>query len=47
MFTAIQTISTLPHNFTSVNYAAELVFHPISYKFLYASNRGHYSIVVF
>ena len=43
----IQTISTLPKNFTSVNYGAELLLHPISGKFLYASNRGHESIVVF
>ncbi|CAF4680871.1 unnamed protein product [Rotaria sp. Silwood1] len=44
---AIQTISTLPQNFTSINYAAELLVHPVSNKFLYASNRGHDSIVVF
>lgn len=44
---AIQTISTLPDNFTSVNYAAELRIHPTLHKFLYASNRGHDSIVVF
>ncbi|CAF4352929.1 unnamed protein product, partial [Adineta steineri] len=44
---AIQTISTLPPNFTSINYAAELLLHPVSGKFLYASNRGHDSIAVF
>ncbi|CAF3436670.1 unnamed protein product [Rotaria socialis] len=43
----IQKISTIPENFTSTNYAAELIIHPILDKFLYASNRGHDSIVVF
>ncbi|CAF4802799.1 unnamed protein product, partial [Rotaria magnacalcarata] len=43
----IQKISTIPENFTSTNYAAELIIHPILHKFLYASNRGHDSIVVF
>ncbi|CAF1966107.1 unnamed protein product [Rotaria magnacalcarata] len=43
----IQKISTIPENFTSTNYAAELIIHPLLHKFLYASNRGHDSIVVF
>ena len=44
---AIQTISTLPTDFRLVNYGAELRLHPVSGRFLYASNRGHDSIVVF
>jgi 6-phosphogluconolactonase len=44
---AIQTISTLPTDFKSVNYGAELHLHPTSGRFLYASNRGHDSIAVF
>ena len=43
----IQIISTLPANFTSTNTAAEVLLHPISQKYLYASNRGHDSIAVF
>lgn len=45
--TLIQIISTLPKNFTSPNTGAELIFHPKTEKFLYASNRGHDSIAVF
>ena len=44
---AIQTISTVPNNFSAINYGAELLLHPISGRFLYASNRGHDSIVTF
>jgi len=43
---SLQTISTLPHNFTARNDDAEIELHP-SGKFLYASNRGHDSIAVF
>jgi 6-phosphogluconolactonase len=43
----IQIISTLPTNFTSTNTGAELLLHPITEKYLYASNRGHDSIAVF
>ncbi|CAF0982683.1 unnamed protein product [Adineta ricciae] len=43
----IQIISTLPSDFTSPSYVAELLLHPISEKFLYISNRGHDSIAVF
>lgn len=43
----IQKVSTIPKNFSTTNYAAELLIHPVSQKFLYASNRGHDSIVVF
>jgi 6-phosphogluconolactonase len=43
----LQTISTLPKNFSGDNTAAEIEIHP-SGKFLYASNRGDdNSIVVF
>jgi 6-phosphogluconolactonase len=43
----VQTISILPSNFTSKNTGAELLLHPTSGKFLYASNRGHDSLAVF
>ena len=43
---AVQTISTLPKNFSGNNTDAEIVLHP-SGKFIYASNRGHDSIAVF
>jgi 6-phosphogluconolactonase len=43
---ALQTISTLPKDFTGKKSAAEIQIHP-SGKFLYASNRGHDSIAVF
>lgn len=42
----LQTISTLPKDFSGQNDAAEIEVHP-SGKFLYASNRGHDSIAVF
>jgi 6-phosphogluconolactonase len=42
----LQSISTLPKDFTKENTAAEIEVHP-SGKFLYASNRGHDSIAVF
>lgn len=42
----LQTISTLPKEFTGENTDAEIAVHP-SGKFLYASNRGHDSIAVF
>jgi 6-phosphogluconolactonase len=43
----IQTVSSLPANFTGKNNAAEIVLHP-SGRFLYASNRGDdNSIAVF
>jgi len=42
----LQTISTLPKDFSGTNNAAELEVHPNG-KFLYASNRGHDSIAVF
>ena len=42
----LQTISTLPKNFTGRNDDAEIRVHPTG-KFLYASNRGEDSIVVY
>jgi len=42
----IQTISTLPSKFVGESTAAEVVLHP-SGKFLYGSNRGDDSVVVF
>jgi len=45
--TPLQTVSSLPANFTGKNGAAEIALHP-SGKFLYASNRGDdNSIAVF
>ena len=44
--TEFQTISTLPERFTNTNTCAELEIHPNG-RFLYGSNRGHDSIVVF
>ncbi len=42
----IQTVPTLPADFTGTSYCADIHVHP-SGKFLYGSNRGHDSIVVF
>lgn len=42
----LQTISSLPKDFSGHDDAAEIKVHP-SGKFLYASNRGHDSIAVF
>ena len=44
--TAIQTVTTLPKEFRGFNACAEIRVHP-SGKFLYGSNRGHDSIVVY
>jgi len=41
-----QSVSTLPEKFTATNTTAEIAIHP-SGKFLYGSNRGHDSIVVY
>ena len=41
-----QTVSTVPPDFSGENLAAEIQVHP-SGKFVYGSNRGHNSIVVF
>ncbi len=42
----IQTVSTLPQDFSGENYTAEVVVHPNG-RFLYGSNRGHDSIAAF
>lgn len=42
----LQTVSTLPKDFTGDNTTAEVQIHPTG-KFLYGSNRGHDSIAVF
>jgi 6-phosphogluconolactonase len=44
--TEVQTISTLPEGFTAWNSSADIHVHPNG-LFLYASNRGHNSIVTF
>ncbi|MFQ6034280.1 MAG: lactonase family protein [Sedimentisphaerales bacterium] len=44
--TEIQTITTLPNGFDGSNTCAEVRVHP-SGKFVYGSNRGHDSIVVY
>jgi 6-phosphogluconolactonase len=44
--TEVQTISTLPEFWEGTNTAAEIGVHP-SGKFLYASNHGHNSVVLF
>ncbi len=43
---SVQTISTLPRDFTAHNDTAEIEVHPNG-KFLYASNRGHDSLAVY
>jgi 6-phosphogluconolactonase len=42
----LQTVTTLPADFTGTNYTAEVLLHP-SGRYLYGSNRGHDSIAVF
>lgn len=42
----LQTVSTLPANFTGESTTAEIAVHP-SGRFVYGSNRGHDSIAVF
>ncbi len=44
--TAVQTLSTLPADYEGRSYCAEVQVHPNG-KFVYGSNRGHESIVVF
>lgn len=44
--TALQTLSTLPEDFTGTSYCAEVRVHP-SGRFLYGSNRGHDSLAIF
>lgn len=42
----MQTVSTLPENFRGINYAADIHAAP-SGRFLYGSNRGHDSLVIY
>lgn len=44
--TEVQTIPTLPADFTGINLCAEVKIHPNG-NFLYGSNRGHDSIVIY
>lgn len=44
--TPVQTVATLPADFTGEKWAAEVRVHPNG-RFVYASNRGHDSIAVF
>ena len=44
--TKIQQISTLPDDFKGISWCAEVKVHPNG-KFLYGSNRGHDSIVIY
>jgi 6-phosphogluconolactonase len=45
-FEALQTLSTLPDGFTGPNLGAEIKLAP-SGRFVYASNRGHDSLVIY
>jgi 6-phosphogluconolactonase len=45
-FTWLQTVSTLPADFTGHSSTAEIIVHQ-SGKWVYASNRGHDTIVAF
>ena len=45
-FEALQTISTLPDDFTGQNLGGEIMIAP-SGHFVYASNRGHNSLVIY
>ncbi len=44
--TELQTLSTLPKGYKQTSYCADVHVHP-SGKFLYGSNRGHNSIVIY
>lgn len=44
--TELQTLSTLPADYKQTSYCADVHVHP-SGRFLYGSNRGHNSIVIF
>lgn len=46
MLTQIETVATLPQDFSGVSYCADVHVSP-SGRFLYGSNRGHNTIVVF
>jgi len=42
----LQSVETLPADFSGTSITAEILVHP-SNRFLYASNRGHDSLVVY
>lgn len=44
--TVVQTVSTVPQAFSEANSTAEVCVHPNG-RFVYGSNRGHNSVVVF
>ncbi|HEV2122342.1 MAG TPA: beta-propeller fold lactonase family protein, partial [Chloroflexota bacterium] len=44
--TILQTLSTLPEDFSGNNSTAQIVVHPNG-RFVYVSNRGHDSIAIF
>jgi 6-phosphogluconolactonase len=44
--TPIETVSSLPSDFSGENISAEVVVHPNG-RFVYASNRGHDSLAIF
>lgn len=46
MLTELQTVSTLPTDFSGASTCAEVQIHPTA-RYLYGSNRGHDSIVIF
>jgi 6-phosphogluconolactonase len=46
VLTEIQTISTLPKDYTGTSYTAEILVHPNG-EWLFGSNRGHDSLAVF
>ena len=45
-FAPLQTVSTLPDDFSGVNLGAEIMVAP-SGRFVYASNRGHDSLAIY
>jgi len=46
VFQDVQTVATVPEDYLGENYCADIQVHPNG-KFLYGSNRGHDSIVIF
>ncbi len=46
VLTEVQTVPTLPSDFSGTNTTAEVQVHPTG-RFLYGSNRGHDSIVIY
>jgi 6-phosphogluconolactonase len=46
ILTPLQTLSTLPADFTDTSYCADIHVHPGG-RFLYGSNRGHDSLAIF